>query len=79
MSQKKIDIKHTSCKPNYGERGENLIYFIKYFLKDFEKGSASQIIINVVKNDNILAEALLENGFVRKREERLTNQYQKRL
>tara|TARA_B100001248_G_C27378658_1_gene455719 strand:- start:1531 stop:2004 length:474 start_codon:yes stop_codon:yes gene_type:complete len=79
LSHKKIHIKHTSCKPNYKEKGKNLIYFINYFLKTFDKETTSQIIINVVKNDNILAEALLENGFVRKREERLTNQYQKKL
>lgn len=79
LSQSKIDIKHTSCKPNYKDRGKNLIYFIKYFLKNFDKGFTSQIIINVVKNDNILAEALIENGFVRKRGESLTNQYHRKL
>ena len=79
LSQKKIYIKHTSCKPNYKERGENLIYFIKYFLKNFDKKSLSQIIIKVVKNDNILAEALLKNGFVRKRGGNITDQYYKRL
>ena len=36
-------------------------------MKNFDKKSLSQIIIKVVKNDNILAEALLENGFVKKR------------
>ena len=79
LSHKKIDIKHISCKPNYKGRGENLIYFIKYFLKNFDKKSLSQIIIKVVKNDNILAEALLKNGFVRKRGGNITDQYYKRL
>ena len=79
MSQKKIDIKHTSCKPNYEERGKSLIYFIKYFLKNLDKGFTNQIIIKVVKNDNILAEALLKNGFVRKRGRNITDQYYKRL
>ena len=35
-------------------------------MKSNEK-SLSQIIIKVVKNDKILAEALLENGFTKKR------------
>jgi len=77
ISQKKIDIKHISCKPNYKEKGKNLIYFIKYLLKNFDKKSLNQVIIKVVKNDNILAESLLENGFVRKKGESLTDQYYK--
>ena len=40
------------------------------------KKSLSQIIIKVVKNDKILAEALLENGFTKKRGG-LTDQYDK--
>ena len=79
LSKEKIEIKHTSCKPNCNEREENIIYFIKYFLKNFDKNSLNQIIIKVVKNDNILAAALLENGFVKKGGEILTDQYYKRL
>ena len=79
LSQGNIKIKHTSCKPNYNERGENLIYFIDYFLMKFNKKSLSQIIIKVVKNDNIIAKALLENGFVKKGGELLTDKYYKRL
>ena len=79
LPQEKIEIKHTSCKPNYNKREENIIYFIKYFLKNFDKNSLNQIIIKVVKNDNILAAALLENGFVKKGGEILTDQYYKKL
>lgn len=79
LSQKKIDIKHTSCKPNCKEKGKNLIYFINYFLKNFDKNSLSQILIEVVKNDNILSAALLENGFVKKGGEILTDRYYKKL
>ena len=79
LSKEKIEIKHTSCKSNYNHREENLIYFIKYFLKNFDKNSLSQILIKVVKNDNILSAALLENGFVKKRGEILTDQYYKKL
>ena len=78
LSQEKIEIKHTSCKPNYNEREENIIYFIKYFFKNFDKNSFSQIIIKVVKNDKILAAVLLENGFIKK-EGGLTDQYFKKL
>ena len=77
LSQKKIEIKHTSFKPNYKERGKNLIFFIKYFLKNFDKKSLNQIIIKVVKNDNILVKELLENGFNRKRGESLTDLFYK--
>ena len=77
LSQKKIEIKHISCKPNNIKRGKNLIYFIKYFLNNFDEKSSSQIIIKVVKNDNILAEALFENGFLKKRGKYLTDQYYK--
>ena len=79
LSKKKIGVRHTSCKPNYNERGKNLVYFIdNFFVKSNEK-SLSQIIIKVVKNDNILAEALLKNGFTRKEGESLTDQYYKTL
>tara|TARA_B100001027_G_C16184195_1_gene292969 strand:+ start:254 stop:721 length:468 start_codon:yes stop_codon:yes gene_type:complete len=77
LSHQNIEIKHTSCKPNYNEREKNLIYFIKYFLKNCDN-SLSQIIIKVVKNDNILAAVLLENGFTKK-EGGLTDIYYKRL
>ena len=77
LPRKKIEVKHTSCKPNYNGRGDNLIYFIKYFLMNFNKKSSSQIIIKVVKKDNILADALLGNGFTRKEGESLTDQYYK--
>ena len=79
LSHKNIEIKHTSCKPNYNERGENLIYFINYFLIKINKKSLCQIIIKVVKNDNILAEALLVNGFTKKEGDGLIDQYSKRL
>ena len=79
LSQKKIEIKHTSCKPNYNQRGELLIYFIKHFLKNFDKKSLNQVIIKIVKNDYILAEALLENGFIKKGGKSLTDQYYKKI
>ena len=78
ISLKNIEIKHTSCKPGYKEKGNNLIYFIKYFLKNFDN-SLSQIIIKVVKNDSILAKALLENGFKKRERDGLIDQYYKRL
>ena len=79
LSHKEIEIKHTSCEPNYNERVENLIYFINYLLIKFNKKSLNQIIIKVVKNDNILAEGLLENGFTKKEGDSLIDQYYKRL
>ena len=79
LSQEKIEIKHTSCKPNYNEKGKNLVYFIDNFLMKSNEKSLSQIIINVVKNENILEEAVLENDFARKGEGSLTNQYCKML
>ena len=77
LSRSNIEIKHISCKPNYSERGKNLIYYIDNFLMKSNKKSLSQIIIKVVKNDNILAEALLENGFTKKEGGNLTDQYLK--
>ena len=79
LSRVNIEIKHISCKPNYNERGKNLVYFVDNFLMKSNEKSLSQIIIKVVKNDNILEEALLENGFARKGEGSLTNQYCKML
>ena len=76
LSRGNIEIKHISCKPNYIERGKNLVYFIDNFLIKSNEKSLSQIIIKVVKNDNILAEALLENGFTKKGGG-LTDQYDK--
>ena len=76
LSSDYIEIKHISCKPNYNERGKNLVYFIDNFLVKFNEKSLSQIIIKVVKNDNILAKALLKNGFTKKGGG-LTDQYDK--
>ena len=76
LSPSNIEIKHISCKPNSNKRGKNLVYFIDNFLMKSNKKSLSQIIIMVVKNDNVLAEALLENGFTKKGGG-LTDQYYK--
>ena len=76
LSPSNIEIKHISCKPNSNKRGKNLVYFIDNFLMKSNKKSLSQIIIMVVKNDNVLAKALLENGFTKKGGG-LTDQYYK--
>ena len=76
LSRDYIKINHISCKPNSNERGKNLVYFIDNFLVKFNEKSLSQIIIKVVKNDKILTEALLENGFTKKGGG-LTDQYDK--
>ena len=43
LSLGNIEIKHISCKPNYNERGKNLVYFIDNFW-NLARGSALSFI-----------------------------------